>query len=117
KEDPTKLMESEKLSSGEQVSPVEKTAEDTATSLPVPSRSKLLHKVTEKEVLTPQETKALIMATTPGVYRLVILTAVFTGARISELLALRWSDLDLEKGVVTIQRTVSTARVNGEVNQ
>jgi len=66
KEDPTKLMESEKLSSGEQVSPMEKTPEDSATKLPVPSRSKLLHKVTEKEVLTPQETKALILATTPG---------------------------------------------------
>jgi integrase len=115
KEDPTKLMESEKLSSGEQVSPMEKTPEDSATKLPVPSRSKLLHKVTEKEVLTPQETKALILATTPGVYRLVILTAVFTGARISELLALRWSDLDLDKGVVTVQRSLSTALLSGMI--
>ena len=89
------------------------SVEDSAQTLPMPSRGKLLHKVTEKEVLTPQETKALIMATTPGVYRLVILAAVFTGARISELLALRWSDLDLDKGEVTIQRSLSTARVNG----
>jgi integrase len=113
KEDPTKLMETEKLSSGEQVSPVENVAQDAATKLPVPSRNKLLHKVTEKEVLTPQETKALILATEPGVYRLVILAACFTGARISELLALRWSDLDLDKGIVTIQRSLSTARVKG----
>jgi integrase len=112
KEDPTKLMESEKLSSGEQVAPGIQVVEDE-NRLPVPSRGKLLHKVTEKEVLTPQETKALLLATTPGVERLVILTAVFTGARISELLALRWSDLDLDKGVVTIQRTISTARVSG----
>jgi len=49
----------------------------------------LLHKVTEHEVLTPQETKALILATTPGVYRTIIMAAVFSGARISELLALR----------------------------
>jgi integrase len=111
KEDPTKLMELEKISSGEQVAPAVEAANENR--LPVPSRGKLLHKVTEKEVLTPQETKALILATAPGVDRLVILTAVFTGVRISELLALRWSDLDLDKGVVTIRRTISTARVSG----
>jgi integrase len=113
KEDPTKLMEPEKLSSGQQVTPASTSVEDTAQTLPMTSRGKLLHKVTETEVLTPQETKALILATTPGVCRLVILAAVFTGARISELLALRWSDLDLDKGVVTVQRSLSTAKVNG----
>jgi hypothetical protein len=68
KEDPTKLMESEKLSSGEQVTPASTNVQDTAQTIPMPSRGKLLHKVTEKEVLTPQETKALILATTPGVH-------------------------------------------------
>jgi integrase len=110
KEDPTKLMEPEKFFSGEQVAAVQQQSKSSEL-LPMPSKNKMLHKVTASEVLTPQEQKALILATEPGVNRLVILAALFTGARISELLALRWSDLDLDKGVVTIQRTVSTARV------
>jgi integrase len=113
KEDPTKLMEAEKLSSGEQVAPGERQQEAiTKPSVPQ-SRNKLLHKVTEKEVLTPQETKAVILATSPGIDRVIILTLVLIGARISELLALLWSDVDLDRGVVTIRRTLSTARVNG----
>ena len=109
-EDPTKLMETQKLSSGELVETKGVEAADG-------DKRSLLHKVTEHEVLTPQEAKALILATTPGVYRTIIMTAVFSGARISELLALRWSDLQLDKGVINIPRSLSTARVNGELNQ
>jgi len=116
KEDPTKLMEAEKLFSGEQAKPGEQQQE-AATKLSIPrSRNKLLHKVTEKEVLTPQETKAVILATPPGIYRVVVLTLVLVGVRISELLALLWSDLDLDKGIATIRRTLSTARVKGLPN-
>jgi integrase len=76
----------------------------------------LLHKVTEQEVLTPQETKSLILATSPGLDRTLIMTDVFSGARISELLALQWPDLDLQNGAITIRRSLSTARVQGELN-
>jgi integrase len=33
--------------------------------------------------------------------------AIYTGMRQGELLALRWSDVDLEKGIVTISRTLT----------
>ena len=112
--DPTKLMEPEKVSSGEQVIAGEQV---TGKPLPGSSKSKSLHKVTEQEVLAPKETKALILATTPGLYRTLIMTALYIGARISELLALKWSDVDLDKRVITIRRSLSTARVKGELNQ
>lgn len=39
-------------------------------------------------------------------YYAVFYTALFTGMRRSELLALRWSDLDLDLGVISINRTL-----------
>ncbi len=37
----------------------------------------------------------------------LLLVALTTGMRRGELLALKWDDLDLEKGVLYVQRTVS----------
>jgi integrase len=70
-----------------------------------------LHEVTEKEVLTPQEVKEVLLAAEPGFYRTIIATAIYSGARISELLALPWSNIDFEQSVIKIRRTLSTARV------
>jgi integrase len=99
--DYTKVLEKLKESSGEQ----------TETGEALYSK---LREVTEQEVLTPQEAKQVVLAARPGLYRTIIQTAIFTGARVSELLALRWQDVDLETGRVNIRRTVSTARVKGE---
>jgi integrase len=101
---PVALIEKTKESSGEEIDNVGQA-------------NARMHEVTEREVLTPTESKALILATSPGVYRTLIAAAIHTGARISELLALRWSDLQLDKATVAIRRTVSTARVKGEANQ
>lgn len=76
--DPTKLIERVKESSGEQT----ETGEALYTGI---------HEVTEKEVLSPQEAKQVVLAAQPGLYRTIIQTALFTGARISELLALKWA--------------------------
>jgi integrase len=102
--DPTKLIERVKETSGEQ----SQTGERLYNGI---------HKVTEKEVLTPEEVKRVILAATPGIYRTFIQTAVYTGARISEILALRWMDVDLSAGMIKICRSLSTARVKGEANQ
>jgi integrase len=101
--DPTKLIEKVKENSGEQT----ETGE----------RLNVLHEVTQQEVLTPEEAKRVILAAKPGLYRTIIQTAIYTGARISELLALRWQDVKLERGVIEIRRSVSTARVKGEIAQ
>src|SRR5689334_24493961 len=91
--DPTKLIERVKETSGEQ----SETGEALYSGL---------HEVSEKEVLTPQEVKEVILAALPGLYRTIITTAIYTGARISELLALRWADVNLDHAIVTIRRTV-----------
>ncbi len=101
--DPTKLIEKVKDSSGEQT----ETGE----------RLNVLHEVTEKEVLTPEEAKRVILAAKPGLYRTIIQTAIYTGARISELLALKWPDVHLDGSVIDIRRSVSTAKVKGEITQ
>src|SRR5262245_27056459 len=101
--DPTKLIEKVKENSGEQ----------TESGV----RLNILHEVTEREVLTPEETKRVILAAKPGLYRTIIQTAIYTGGRISELLALRWQDVKLDRGAIEIRRSVSTARVKGETAQ
>jgi integrase len=40
-------------------------------------------------------------------YSIIFLLAVYTGMRQGELLGLRWSDIDFEKGVLRIQQTLS----------
>ena len=102
--DPVKLIEKVKDSSGEQ--------SETGDRLYVG-----LHEVGEKEVLTPEEAKRVILAAKPGFYRTVIQTAIYTGARISEILALRWPNVQLDRSAIEIRRSVSTAKVKGETNQ
>jgi integrase len=66
------------------------------------SRVKLNHR--EMDYLTPEEILRLLEAASPE-YRPLFATAVLTGAREGELLALRWGDLDLERRVLYIRRT------------
>jgi len=102
--DTTKLIEKVKDNSGEQ----SEAGERLNTGI---------HEVTDREVLTPEEAKRVILAAKPGLYRTIIQTAIYTGARISELLALRWPDAHLDRGMIEIRRSLSTARVKGEANQ
>ncbi len=75
------------------------------------------HEVTEKEVLTPEEVKRVILAAKPGFQRTLIMLAIYTGARISEILALRWQDVQLDRSIIEIRRSLSIAKVKGETNQ
>lgn len=45
-------------------------------------------------------------------YRPVIATAAFTGMRQSELLGLRWQDIDFEAGLISVRHQLSRASVN-----
>ncbi len=51
----------------------------------------------------PEEIRALLTAL-EGRYRPLIVTAIFTGLRISELLGLRWQDLDLKAGKLRVRQ-------------
>ena len=57
----------------------------------------------ERRILSFDET-ALVLARLGQPYRLVIQTCIATGARISEVLGLRWKHVDLAKGTIRIEQ-------------
>lgn len=65
------------------------------------------------EVLSGAEVGQLIAAAPGGLYRTYLLTAALTGARVGELTALTWEDLDLDAGVMHVRRSVSWAKERG----
>ena len=61
-------------------------------------------------VPSPEDVQALISAA-DGVLRRAIALAALTGARRGELMALRWSDLDLEGGTMRIARAIADGKI------
>jgi integrase len=59
----------------------------------------------EMGFLTPAEIPALLDALSPE-WRPLFFTAIFTGMRLGELLALQWSDIDWRGGTVRVRRSV-----------
>lgn len=64
--------------------------------------------VHKKEVkpLTPTEVAALLCAATGNRLEALYVAAVHTGLRRGELLGLKWSDVDLEAGTLSVQRSL-----------
>jgi integrase len=62
------------------------------------------------------QTKALLEYVVDREYGLAIWIQLFMGLRVSELVALKWSDIDLERGLLTVQRSFSrkTSWITGE---
>jgi integrase len=61
------------------------------------------HEKREKRLLTAEQLQ-LILAGVSTDTRLMILTAVVTGLRISEVLGLQWNDIDVPAATLTVQR-------------
>jgi integrase len=61
-----------------------------------------------QRALGQDEIARLLAAVAPR-YQLLIVTALYTGMRISELLALTWADIDLEAGVIHVHAQLSRA--------
>jgi integrase len=74
-------------------------------------------KVGRREItlLSAQQTKELLQAACEAGDRFEALyaVAVGTGMRQGEMLGLKWEDVDLERGVVQVRRTLSTANGKG----
>lgn len=66
----------------------------------------------ERKILNMLEYNSLIvyLAANPTASNVGILLAVYTGLRIGELCALRWSDIDLEKRIIAVRHTVQRIR-------
>ncbi|MGE5513711.1 MAG: tyrosine-type recombinase/integrase [Bacteroidota bacterium] len=60
------------------------------------------------DIPTPDEISR-ILAAAEGKWRPMLVTLIFTGLRSSELRALQWSDIDLEKGVIRVRQRVDRA--------
>ncbi len=67
----------------------------------------------EPKVLTEAQTETLLAAVKGTRLYLPVVLAVGSGLRRGELLALRWSDCDLETGKITVMRTLSEGREFG----
>jgi len=63
--------------------------------------------------LTPDQARVLMEAASGSWLRMLVLLGLATGARLGELLALRWSDMDLDAGVARISRSAQV--VDGQV--
>lgn len=61
--------------------------------------------------LTNDEVSALLYAISGSIYEDVIITALFTGMRESELLGLKWSDIDFQSGTITISRQLTRDKI------
>ena len=61
------------------------------------------------EVLTADEVKSLLSELS-GIFHVMVFVAVTTGLRVSELLALRWEDCDLEAGEIRLSRGIVRQR-------
>lgn len=57
------------------------------------------------EILTKSEQKKYIVALDGEFQRLLFLTALFTGMRQGELIALKWNNVDLNKGIININES------------
>lgn len=71
----------------------------TLATAPRPRRS-------EMQTFTPEQVRRFLENTQGDRLEALYVLAVTCGMRLGELLALRWSDLDLENGYVMVQRTV-----------
>jgi integrase len=71
------------------------------------SRAKLgkKHHARERRILSFEET-ARVLARLDEPYRLIIETCIATGARISEVLGLKWKHVDLRAGTIRIEQRV-----------
>jgi integrase len=65
------------------------------------------------DIPTPDEVRALI-AVLQGRWRPLLLTAIFTGLRASELRALSWRDVDLKRGELHVRRRADRYNVFGQ---
>ncbi len=72
----------------------------------------------EMSVWTPDELRSFLGSTAKHHHGALLRLAAMTGLRRSELIGLRWADLDMEKGVLRVRRRITTVNhvpVEGDV--
>jgi integrase len=67
----------------------------------------------EMQALSPDEATRFLEAATPDRFGVLFELALCTGMRPSEYLGLQWKDVDMEKGIITVQRTLTWRKGGG----
>ncbi len=67
----------------------------------------------EIRVVTPDQARMLLQALVGDAYELPLRVAVLCGLRLSELLALRWSDIDWDHGCVAVRQALDLPAPDG----
>jgi integrase len=68
---------------------------------------------TEIQVVSPAQARALLVALRGNPHELPLRLALLCGLRLSELLALRWRDIDLERGTLTVRQALDLPAADG----
>jgi len=70
---------------------------------------------TERQILTEEQARQLVIVTTGTHYGTLIYMALMTGMREGELLGLKWPDVDWTKGQLHVQRQLQNLKGGGSV--
>lgn len=83
--------------------------------MPVLRRSALDSRNTPVKVLAKSEQKKLmeVIYSQMDCFKMAVLMCLFTGLRLGELCALKWSDIDFENKILTVNRTVQRLYAEG----
>ena len=65
--------------------------------------------------LSPEQARTFLKAARGDRFEALYVLAVHCGLREGELLGLKWDDLDLEAGTLSVRRTLSETRANGHI--
>jgi integrase len=68
---------------------------------------------TEIQVVSPEQARALLVALRGNPHELPLRLALLCGLRLSELLALRWRDLDLDRGTLIVRQALDLPAADG----
>jgi len=90
-----------------------------SVTTPVLKRSTSEARAKPIKVLAKSEQKKLISASYNEMdhFKMAVMTCLFTGLRLGELCALKWSDIDFENKLLTVKRTVQRLYVEGNTTK
>lgn len=70
---------------------------------------------TETQILSEEQARQLLAIASGSLYETVFCLALISGMRKGELLGLKWSDLDLTKGTILVQRQLQLVKPEGYI--